>query len=319
MVSGRSGRVGGSHAAGPAALDLRRAGVRGGRRVSRRRVPLCRRRAARRPGDLVPPRRRGRRDDCVLLALARARPRAQPLVPVRAGGVRRRADHDGRAHHRRSAERLHAAVRAAHRGAAAAREHGAGDVVRGARVFRRRVLRAPHGAERAGGVAGGGVRGGGGGDGVLCEPGEGDGGRARGAGGELRQVRLEAADVLRNIPTGVLTVDHEGRLLYCNPAAEQLLGLTERQWRGRPVTPELARIAPEFWAAITATARRGVRAMRVEATVRRPDRTVPIGVTTTTLEAGPGAAPRVTAIFTDISDSKRLEELRLRAERLEAV
>jgi len=137
--------------------------------------------------------------------------------------------------------------------------------------------------------------------------------------GELRQVRLEAADVLRNIPTGVLTVDHEGRLLYCNPAAEQLLGLTERQWRGRPVTPELARIAPEFWAAITATARRGVRAMRVEATVRRPDRTFPIGVTTTTLEAGPGAAPRVTAIFTDISDSKRLEELRLRAERLEAV
>jgi two-component system sensor histidine kinase PilS (NtrC family) len=137
--------------------------------------------------------------------------------------------------------------------------------------------------------------------------------------GELRQVRLEAADVLRNIPTGVLTVDQEGRLLYCNPAAEQLLGLKERQWHGRPVTPELARIAPEFWAAITATARRGVRAMRVEATVRRPDRTFPIGVTTTTLEAEPGAAPRVTAIFTDISDSKRLEELRLRAERLEAV
>src|SRR5207244_11312402 len=32
-----------------------------------------------------------------------------------------------------------------------------------------------------------------------------------------------------------------------------------------------------------------------------------------------GGTPRVTAIFTDISDSKRLEELHLRAERLEAV
>jgi signal transduction histidine kinase len=83
--------------------------------------------------------------------------------------------------------------------------------------------------------------------------------------------------------------------------------------------PEFARIAPEFWAAITATARRGVRAMRVEATVRRRDRTFPIGVTTTTLEVEPGGLPRVTAIFTDISDSKRLEELHLRAERLEAV
>jgi len=137
--------------------------------------------------------------------------------------------------------------------------------------------------------------------------------------GELRQVRLEAADVLRNIPTGIVTVDADGHLLYCNPAAEQILGFKDRQWRGRSVMPEFARIAPEFWAAITATARRGARAMRVEATVRRPERTFPIGVTTTTLEVEPGGTPRVTAIFTDISDSKRLEELHLRAERLEAV
>jgi two-component system sensor histidine kinase PilS (NtrC family) len=137
--------------------------------------------------------------------------------------------------------------------------------------------------------------------------------------GELRQARLEAADVLRNIPTGVVTVDQAGHLLYCNPAAEVILGFKERQWRGRPIMPEFAKIAPEFWAAITATARRGVRAMRVEASVRRPDRTFPIGVTTTTLEVEPAGEPRVTAIFTDISDSKRLEELHLRAERLEAV
>ncbi|HYT03953.1 MAG TPA: ATP-binding protein [Gemmatimonadales bacterium] len=139
--------------------------------------------------------------------------------------------------------------------------------------------------------------------------------------GELRQVRLEADDVLRNLPTGIVTVDQEGRLLYCNPAAEHILGFKERQWRGRAIMPEFAKVAPEFWAAITATARRGVRAMRVEATVRRPDRTFPIGVTTTTLDVAPGGAggPRVTAIFTDISDSTRLEELHLRAERLEAV
>src|SRR5207253_2514179 len=38
-----------------------------------------------------------------------------------------------------------------------------------------------------------------------------------------------------------------------------------------------------------------------------------------TLAVEPATEPRVTAIFTDISDSKRLEELHLRAERLEAV
>src|SRR5207245_47581 len=62
-----------------------------------------------------------------------------------------------------------------------------------------------------------------------------------------------------------------------------------------------------------------LRQAGVEATVRRADRTFTIGVTTTTLEVEPATEPRVTAIFTDISDSKRLEELHLRAERLEAV
>lgn len=102
--------------------------------------------------------------------------------------------------------------------------------------------------------------------------------------GELRQVQLEAADVLRNIRTGIVTVDGEGRLLFCNPAAEELLGFRESDWRGRSIMREFARTAPEFWAAVTATARRGVRLMRVEATVHRPDRTFPIGVTTTTLD-----------------------------------
>src|SRR5258708_39788420 len=81
---------------------------------------------------------------------------------------------------------------------------------------------------------------------------------------------------------------------------------------------ELERTARGSWAAIAGTARRGVRAMRVEGTVRRPDRTFPIGVTTTTLDVEPAGEPRVTAIFTDISDSKRLEELPPRAERLQA-
>jgi two-component system sensor histidine kinase PilS (NtrC family) len=136
---------------------------------------------------------------------------------------------------------------------------------------------------------------------------------------EVRQVQLEADDVLRNIRTGVITVDADGRLLYANPASEEILGFRARDWLGRSVMPEFARLAPEFWAAVTSTARRGVRLMRVEATVHRPDRAFPIGVTTTTLDGPVGAPPRVSAIFTDISDSKRLEELHLRAERLEAV
>src|SRR4029077_19030864 len=90
-------------------------------------------------------------------------------------------------------------------------------------------------------------------------------------------------------------------------------------WRDRPIMPELARLAPEVWAAIIATPPRGGRLSRVEARVRRADRVFPIGLTTTTIEGPKGEMPRVTAIFADISDSKRLHELHLRAERLEAV
>ena len=136
---------------------------------------------------------------------------------------------------------------------------------------------------------------------------------------EMRQMRLEAEDVLRNLRTGVLTVDGNGLLLYCNPAAEEILGFSAAGWLGRAIGQEMSRRSPEFWATVTSSARRGVRLMRVEARVHRPDRTFPIGVTTTTLDTGPDGVPRVTAIFADISDSKRLEELRLRAERLEAV
>src|SRR6266550_1995738 len=64
---------------------------------------------------------------------------------------------------------------------------------------------------------------------------------------EVRQVQLEADDVLRNLRTGVLTVDADGRLLYANPASEEILGFRAREWLGRSVMPEFARLAPEFW------------------------------------------------------------------------
>ncbi len=139
--------------------------------------------------------------------------------------------------------------------------------------------------------------------------------------GELRQVRLEAGDVLRQLRSGVLTVDGGGRLLFNNPAAEELLGFPLSRWTGRPVVPALARVAPDFAAAISTIPPPPVRSQRVEAEVRLPDRAFPIGVTITRLEpAGdPAAMPRITAIFTDISNTKRLEQLRLRAERLEGV
>src|SRR4029079_15950404 len=51
----------------------------------------------------------------------------------------------------------------------------------------------------------------------------------------LAHVRLQAADILYNIRSGIITVDAEGRLLYANPMDEQLLVLALDPYVGRPV------------------------------------------------------------------------------------
>jgi len=135
---------------------------------------------------------------------------------------------------------------------------------------------------------------------------------------EVTRLRLEAGDILRNIRSGIVTVDGEGNLLYANPAAEELLGVAAGPMVGRPFGEVLRARSPELWAAIAATQHQGERVVRGEGRILVNGKAFPIGLTTTALEVEPGQ-PSVTAIFSNISDQKRLEELHLRTERLEAV
>lgn len=137
---------------------------------------------------------------------------------------------------------------------------------------------------------------------------------------ELRRVRLEADEILRHIRSGVMTVDETGRLAFINPMAERLLQVDGERATGLPVLDQLKLRSPELWAALVAAIRHGRKVSRGEGTVQHADgRIFPIGLSTTTFERDSDGRPSVTAIFTDISDLKRLNELNLRAERLEAV
>jgi len=136
---------------------------------------------------------------------------------------------------------------------------------------------------------------------------------------ELRRVRFEADEVLRHVKTGVITVDSGGRLAFINPSAERLLGLDGREMTGEAVLARLEQMAPELHEAIVAGLRRGRRVGRGEGIVSRPDgKRFPIGLSTTTFQQTPGGTA-VTALFTDLSELKALQDLHLRAERLEAV
>jgi len=137
---------------------------------------------------------------------------------------------------------------------------------------------------------------------------------------ELQRVRLEADDILRNIRSGVLTVDGRGRLAFINPTAERMLRLDARNLLGQPVLDQLRSRSGELWAAINSGIRNGRKISRGEGLVASAQgRQFPIGLSTTVFRQESQETPSVTAIFTDISDLKQLQELHLRAERLEAV
>jgi two-component system, NtrC family, sensor histidine kinase PilS len=139
-----------------------------------------------------------------------------------------------------------------------------------------------------------------------------------GTAAELVLARLQADDILRNIRSGIVTVDAHGHLLYANPAATELLGLPHRGSIGASILPRIASVAPELARALDRAAKQQHRTTRGEDTVTLGDHTFPIGVTTTFSEiAGPTGT--ATAIFQDISGQKRLERLHVRAGRLEAV
>ena len=137
---------------------------------------------------------------------------------------------------------------------------------------------------------------------------------------ELVKVRLQAADILKNIRSGIVTVDASGGLVYANPAASYLLGLQLDGHVGSRVIETISETAPELARALDRAAQDGTRTYRAEGTITARDRRFPIGLNTTSSEGDDGGAPATaTAIFQDISDQKRLDSLHARAERLEAV
>jgi two-component system sensor histidine kinase PilS (NtrC family) len=136
---------------------------------------------------------------------------------------------------------------------------------------------------------------------------------------ELRRVRLEAGDILRQIRAGIMTLSGDGRLVYANPTAEALLHFSAADLRDRPVLERLDAICPPLGQAIRRAALDGLRVSRTEAEARVEGRVWPLGFTTTPVHVEEGTLPSVTVIFQDLSEAKRMETLHLRAERLEAV
>lgn len=137
---------------------------------------------------------------------------------------------------------------------------------------------------------------------------------------ELARMQLRAADILAHIRAGIITVDDAGRLLYANPAAASLLGLSVDDAVGTPVLDRVRAASPGVVEALTAHIADGLVSSRREGMLLRDGVPVTLGINTTSVSGDLREEGRATtAIFQDITDVKQLEAANLRAQRLEAV
>lgn len=136
---------------------------------------------------------------------------------------------------------------------------------------------------------------------------------------ELRRLRFGTADILRTIDAAVVTLDAEGRAVYLNPAAAELLSLDPARWIGQPVLQRIAERAPRIAAAADETIESGRPIPHRDVEVRDDlGADVPYAVSTAILERE-GSPPLVTLVLQDQRMARQVEELHLRASRLAVV
>jgi len=124
---------------------------------------------------------------------------------------------------------------------------------------------------------------------------------------ELNRVRVDNDVILRNLSSGVLTMDERTGITYMNPAAAQVLEIAEAGAAGRLLAEALPdRLAP-LGELMRRTLEDRAAHARVELMMRTADgRALPVGVSTRLL-THEGDPSGVVAVFQDLSEVREME------------
>jgi signal transduction histidine kinase len=118
-------------------------------------------------------------------------------------------------------------------------------------------------------------------------------------------LEIAAHTLARNLPTGVLSVDLEGRVIELNQAGVEILGLPGPP-RGEPCAEKLAGI-PELSDLVLSVLARQAAATRHEIRWRREGEEWVLGVTAVPARGADERFLGVLALFSDVSEVRRLE------------
>lgn len=136
----------------------------------------------------------------------------------------------------------------------------------------------------------------------------------------LRRARLETDDILQHLNSGLMTIDHEGRIIFYNRAAEEILGFRESEVKGRHYHDLFGGQMPYLAESLAEVLQSGRQSRRGEIEIVRSNGTsIPLGISTSLLLDEDDSVRGVIAIFTDLTETKRLEEKIRIADRMAAV
>lgn len=118
-------------------------------------------------------------------------------------------------------------------------------------------------------------------------------------------LEIAAHTLARNLPTGLLSVDLEGRVIELNQAGTEILGVSGAS-RGEPCAETLASV-PELAELVLSVLSNRAPATRREIRWRRAGEECILGVTAVPAAGADGRFLGVLALFSDVSEVRRLE------------
>ncbi|MDE2059126.1 MAG: PAS domain S-box protein [candidate division NC10 bacterium] len=133
---------------------------------------------------------------------------------------------------------------------------------------------------------------------------------------DLRNLRTLHQDIVENIPSGVVTLDLEGKIVSFNQGAQKIIGVTveqirDKSWRETPFG-EIQELET-FFSAPTAT----FSGCSQELAIRNhAGQSIPIGINLTPLRSSEGRLVGLVGIFQDLTERKKTEARLRQADRL---
>ncbi|MCJ7508829.1 MAG: ATP-binding protein [candidate division Zixibacteria bacterium] len=137
---------------------------------------------------------------------------------------------------------------------------------------------------------------------------------------KLSQIKTDTDDILQHMRSGLVTIDSAGRIIYFNKTAEDILGFSSAEIRGRDYLEVFVKSVPEFADKLTQILKSRRAELRSEIWIAsRNGKKIPLGISTSILGDKDTGGRGVIAVFQDISEAKKLEERVRIADRLAAV